>query len=138
MNKRLFLCLLAVVAMGCVVLDAAQQSKVPAEVWEKAQAKGVVRVIVGLNVPWQPEGKLSEQDRLAQRKAIAAAQDELLAELAGTKHRVTGRYRFTPGIGLEIGPDGLKVLELSARVTEVREDRVAKPSVEPSVPKKTQ
>ncbi len=138
MKKRLSLCLAAVVWIGWTDIAVAQQGKVPPEVWEKAKTKGVVRVIVGLNVPWQPEGKLSQQDRFAQRKAIAAAQDELLAELAGTKHRVTGRYRFTPGIGLEIGPDALKVLELSARVTEVREDRVAKPSVEPSVPKKTQ
>jgi len=60
---------------------------------------------------------------LAQRKAIAAAQDQLLAELTGTNYRVIGRYRSIPGIGLEMGQDALLVLERSARVTDVTEDR---------------
>ena len=137
MNKRSCLYLLAVVGIGCVGFGAAQQAKIPPEVWEKAQTKGVVSVNVGLNVPWQPEGKLSQQDRLEQRKAIAAAQSELLAELAGTKHKIRRQFHITPGISLEVGSDALAVLERSARVIEVREVRLAKPSVEHSVPKKT-
>ncbi len=50
----------------------AQQSKVPPEIWQKAQEKGTVHVIVQLNVPWQPEGKLSKEDAVAQRKAGSA------------------------------------------------------------------
>lgn len=74
-------------------------------------------------MPWRPEGKLSQQERVAQRKRVAEAQEELLAELAGTKHKVIGRYRFNPGIGLEVGPDALELLERSAVVSNVREDR---------------
>jgi len=81
MTKRLFLCLTVVVLIGWSGIGAAQQIKVPPEVWEKAQTEGVIPVLVQLDVPWKPEGKLSEQDRLAQRQAVAAAQSELLASL---------------------------------------------------------
>ena len=81
MTKRLFLCLTVVVLIGWTETGVAQQSKVPAEIWQKAQTEGVVRVIVGLNVPWQPEGKLSQETVLGQRQAIAATQSELLASL---------------------------------------------------------
>ena len=134
MKKNYFLSLAAVILIGWTGIGIAQQGKVPPELWEKAKTKGVVRVLVQLNVPWQPEGKLTKDAALAQRKAITAAQDELLAELAGTKHKGTGRPRFTPSIGLEVGPDTLAVLERSARVIRVTEVRVGKPSLQESVP----
>jgi hypothetical protein len=68
MKKLSFLCLPAVVLITWTGIGIAQQGKVPAklpkvraEVWQKAQAEGVVGVIVGLDVPWQLEGKLSKQ-----------------------------------------------------------------------------
>lgn len=131
---RLFLCLAVLALIVWTGTGIAQQSKVPPEVWEKAQTEGVVRVIVGLNVPWQPEGKLSQQAVLAQRQAISTAQDALLAELVGTNHRVTRRLKLGPDIGLEVGPDALAVLEHSARVIRITEDRVAEPLLQQSVP----
>ena len=96
----------------------------PPEVWQKAKIEGIVRVIVGLNVPWQPEGNLSKEAMLAQRQAIAAAQDELLAELAGMEHRVVRRFGNITGLALDVGLDALAVLEGSSRVVRVTEDRV--------------
>ena len=98
---------------------SAKESKVPAAVWQKAQAAGVVRVIVTLNIPWQVN-PLSES---AQRAAIATAQNELLAELIGTHYTVTARFEIVPGISLIAGQDALLVLDRSTRVAHVMEDR---------------
>ena len=82
--------LAGMVGMGVVVLwwtgiGMAREGVVPAEIAHKAQTEGVARVIVQLDVPVQPEGTLdSPQAMLAQRQSIAAAQTDLLAELAGT------------------------------------------------------
>jgi hypothetical protein len=62
---------------------------------------------------------------LAQREAIAAAQNYLLTELANTKYRITRRYQAIPGIALEVGLDALRVLARSVAVTNVLRDRPA-------------
>ena len=56
MKKISFLSLAVVILIGWTGIGVAQQAKIPPEVWEKAKTKGVVRVIVGFNVPWKPEG----------------------------------------------------------------------------------
>ena len=83
MKKRPFL-YVALVLTTYAGTASSQQSKLSPELWQTVQRQGVVRVIVGLNVPWQPEGNLSKEAVLAQRQAITAVQDKLLAELAGT------------------------------------------------------
>jgi subtilisin family serine protease len=113
----------------------AREGAVPAEVAQKAQTKGLVRVIVQLDVATRPEGALaSRQAVLDQRQAIAAAQSELLADLARTNHRVTRQFETIPFLALEVGPDALAVLERSPRVVGVAEDRLAAPSLQGSVP----
>jgi hypothetical protein len=120
MRKRLFWVLIAVLMLECIGITAAQQSKVPEDAWQKARTSGVVRIGVQLDVEWMPEGYLDHQAVLVQRQAIAAAQDQLLASLDGTKHKVTGRFRFIPFIGLEVGLDALTVLERSPVVKRVQ------------------
>ena len=104
----------------------AQQEKVPPKLFEKAESTGAVLVLVGLKAPWRPEGPLSEKMVRAQREAIAAAQNYLLVELAATRHKVIRLYKRIPGIALEVGLDGLKVLARSVAVTNVLQDRPAK------------
>mgnify|MGYP001558934467 CR=1 FL=1 len=135
MKKRVFLCLAAVMSIWWTGIGIAQQSKVPAEVWQKAQTEGIVRVLVGVDAPTKLEGRVSPEVLQAHQQVIAAAQDELLAELAGTNHRVTQRYSNIPGLALEVGPDALAALERSPRVTDVREVRILKPHQEQRVPK---
>ncbi len=135
MKRRLILCLVVVALIGWSRIGIAQQSVVPAEVTKKAQTEGVVRVIVQLNVATQPEGALSSpQAVLAQRQAIAAAQSGLLADLAGTSHRVTRQFEIISFIALEVGLDALAALERSARVVSVTEDHLATPFLAESVP----
>ncbi len=134
MKRSLILCLTVTLMFGWIGIGFAQQSttpqrsKIPAEVWEKAQKDGVVRIIVQLNVPWKPEGYLDQQAVLAQRQAIVAAQDRLIVSLVGTMHRVIARFWLIPGIGLEVGVEALVVLELSPLVIGVEEDRIVKPA----------
>jgi len=135
MKKRSFLWFATVLMIGWTGIVTAQESKVSPEVWEKAKTKGVVRVMVQLDVPWQPEGKLSKDEVLKQRKAIAAAQDEVLAELAGTKHKVSARFEIIRFLSLEVGLDSLAVLDRSARVVRVTEVGVLKPHLEQGMPR---
>jgi len=135
MGRRLTVMMAILVLIGWTGIGIAQQGKVPPEVLQKAQTKGVVRVIVQLDVATRPEGALAtRQAALDQRQAIAAAQSELSADLAGTSHRVTRQFETIPFLALEVGPDALAVLERSARVVGVAEDRPRAPSLLQSVP----
>ena len=98
---------------------------VPAELFFEATTSGAVLVLVGLKTPWSPEGPLSKEMVVAQREAIAAAQNYLLTELADTEYAITRRYRAIPGIALQVGLDALKVLARSVAVTNVLRDRPA-------------
>jgi len=111
-----------------------QKSKVHPEVWRKVQEKGVVNVIVRLDMPWQSEDKLSKSEIAAQRKAIAEAQKKLLAELAGTKYKLGRGLEKSPIIGLEVDAYALAILENSTLVLRVTEDVVGQISLPRSVP----
>ena len=124
-----------VVWMGWTGTGVARERMVPAELARKAQTAGIVRVIVQLDVRASAEGALaSPQAVLAQRQVIAATQHGLMAELAGTVHRVTRQFTTIPFLTLEIAPDALVVLEQSAHVVGVTEDRLASPMLVESVP----
>jgi subtilisin len=111
-----------------------QKSKVHSEVWRKVQEKGVVSVIVELDMPWQPEDKLSKSEIAAQRKAIAETQKRLLAELAGTKHKLRSLAPLSPLLSLEVDPYALAILENSTLVLSVSENLVLQHGLLRSVP----
>jgi hypothetical protein len=98
--------------------------KIPSEVIEQA-AYGRVLVLVGLQVPWQMESNLTEDQIQAQRDSIASIQTNLLSELAGKSYRITRRYDRIPGIALEVGADALAELARSTNVANVLLDRPA-------------
>ena len=99
--------------------------KIPSDVIDHAAIHGTVLVLVGLNVPWQMESRLSEDETRVQREAIASIQRDLLTELEGRSYKVIRRYDRVPGIALEAGPDVLAQLARSANVTNVLLDRPA-------------
>jgi len=78
----------------------------------KATREGSLRVIVELKTDPSPT-----------REAIAAAQDLVLQELAGTRHRVLRRFTTIPFIALEASADTLQRLAGSLFVGGIREDR---------------
>jgi len=99
----------------CVIVFAAMSATqvmadviVDPEVLE-AVAKGRARVIIELQLQggFEPEGKLDEQQRQAQRAAIAAAQDAVLNALVDSDARLMRRPKTLPFLSLEIGARAL-------------------------------
>lgn len=82
----------------------------------KAIREGSVRVSVELKTDPNPS-----------REAIAAAQDLVLQELAGTRHRVVRRFTTIPFLGLSISANALQRLAGSLFVGGIREDRPLRP-----------
>jgi hypothetical protein len=111
--------------LGGTAAMAQTAGKIPVEVIDHAAAHGTVLVLVGLNVPWQMESRLNEDETLAQREAIASIQRDLLTELEGRSYKVIRHYDRIPGIALEAGADVLAQLARSANVTNVLLDRPA-------------
>lgn len=123
---RLFSALLILLFFvhGGLVDDAFAQAIDPAV--RSAAAAGPVRVIVELRLTpaFTPEGELSSPAAVdAQRRAIAQAQDDLIARLAGTSFSVARKFDGLPMMALEIGADALARLEAAGTlVTRVLPD----------------
>ncbi|GAB3925365.1 hypothetical protein GCM10029976_018510 [Kribbella albertanoniae] len=81
-----------------------------------------VRVIVTLAGDFRPEGELGDQARRAQRTAIRAAQDAVLAELPAAGVQVNRRYDAVPQLALSVDATALDLLRRSPRVAAVQED----------------
>jgi hypothetical protein len=138
MRINLFLVVAISVLIGCAQTYAAQEikkdssrpllPKVSPELWKRTQEKGTVRVIVDLNVPGWTSKPPSQEAELAQRQMIADTQEKVIAELMGTRYKITHRFYTVGGMGLEIGPDALAVLERSDHVIRVYEDAGISPS----------
>ena len=105
------------------VAESGASEKVPFDLFKRAATNGTVLVIAGLRTPWQREELLDENLLALQRTAIHDTQGYVLAELTGTRYRVTRLYRSIPGIALRVGVDALRVLEKSPAVTNVVPDR---------------
>lgn len=124
-SQRLFRtsCYAALLLLLASVALAQSPGKIPREVIDQAAAYGTALVLVGLNLPWQMESKLSEEDMRTQRSAIASIQSDLLNRLEGRKYKLLRRYREIPGIALEVGADALAELARLPIVTNVLLDR---------------
>lgn len=101
---------------------------------QQAAAEGPLRVIVELNINFTPEGYLTPEQRIAQRNAIALAQENLLNRLVQFQARLTTRYQFIPHMTLEVNAAALEFLRASPLVKTIEENRLLKPSLEESVP----
>jgi len=114
---------------------ALQKPKVRPDVVQWIQAKGIAKVGVQLSGQWELDPELSPDARLAQRQAIANAQQGLIAALVGTRHKVISRSSIGPFLSLEVGPDALAVLEHSQLVKDVYlEEALVRPQLSESVP----
>ena len=101
-------------AAGCAM--ASSMPGVTPELLAKAREQGGVRVIVRLRVP---EG--------ADARAISAAQDAVLAELAAVPHRLGRRYTSVPFLSLVASEAALQTLAVSPRVVSISEDTALQP-----------
>ena len=125
-----FVVIVAAICMWPAIV-AAETDKVPDEILNQAASDGKVLVLVGLNVPWTMEGKLTENEIGTQRRAIGSAQNDLLTQLSGTEFRIVRVYDSIPGIALEVGNDALAVLRKSNSVSNILPDRPVIPVAYP-------
>jgi subtilase family protein/Calx-beta domain-containing protein/CARDB protein len=123
---------------GAAGTGSQERALVAAELHQKAHQHGVVRVLVHVAAPYAPEAHgLSRAEVMAQRQNIASAQQLVRAGLRGVAHRVVREFRGAmPLLAIEVGPDGLQMLEsLRGIVTDVVEEVPRHPSLVESVPR---
>ena len=103
---------------------------------KKAKEKGSVRVIVGLNVPYETEGYLPSEKAVGkQRAAIAQAQEKILAKLSRYKLSHVKRFHAIPYMAIMMDEDGLKTLLNDHRLAlSIEEDIPVPPTLNESVP----
>ena len=101
-----------------------------------AQANGSVRVIVGLRVPFAPEGRLPEASAAQQRTEIAAAQQEVLTTMPSlnSADRHPKLFQTIPFMAIEATTEELHALSRMRQITSMEEDQLAAPTLEQSVP----
>ena len=95
----------------------------------KAQAKGVVPIIIKLNVNFQPEDTLSSQQVIAQQKAIANAQNSIVQSLVGMNATGIKTYQFTPSMAVTVDSAALQSLANNPLATEIIEDIAVPPTM---------
>jgi subtilisin family serine protease len=122
------------IAAVAVALPASAQPRIAPDVAVRAAAGESVRVLVELDVPFAPEGRLPATQRGWQRSAIASAQAGLAASLAGRPHRVVRGFRTLPGAALEVGAAALDDLARSPLVLRVTADDLHAPLLDLSIP----
>lgn len=96
---------------------------VPAELFARAAAEGMVPVIVQFQVLPGPEE--------ARRERIVEARRVVLEAIAGTPHRVRRAYETVPMVALAASAETLRILASLPDVVAVHEDTLAAPHPAP-------
>ncbi|MBF0291313.1 MAG: S8 family serine peptidase [Nitrospinae bacterium] len=97
-------------------------------------ANGSVRVIVGLNLPFQPMGNIPPNAQTAQAVALANAQKDLLNTLAGHNIQSVKTFRHIPYMAMSVDLSALNALAANPMVSVIEEDRIVRPTLLESVP----
>jgi hypothetical protein len=101
----------------------------------RAATEGSVRVIVGLELPTQAEGRLPAGMVVQQRASIRAAQNTAVNQLLmGTASRAHTRFDTIPFLAIEADANAMARLRSSPLVRHIQEDRLATPSLLQSNP----
>ena len=92
---------------------------------QTATARGRVKVIVGLRVPFAPEASLAGSERIAQRRDIAIAAGTLRNRFIGAfKSSPTSArsYSTLPFVAMEVSPSELAALAADPQVVSISEN----------------
>ncbi|HEX4950564.1 MAG TPA: S8 family serine peptidase [Blastocatellia bacterium] len=106
-----------------------------AELMDKANNDGPVRVIVGLRHDARAaESAVSEAQAMQQqRSAVARAQDGLLAQMDSYRVQSVKRFNYIPFVALKTDAAGLRFLQTSDAVLTIEEDDSVPPTLARSV-----
>jgi hypothetical protein len=94
---------------------------------QKVERTGTVSVLVRLEVPFTPEGRLDSQGVRRQRAAIRRVQSELRSSLRPFGARVTARPASAPVLALVVDRAALRELLRSPLVRRVQENKPEPP-----------
>jgi hypothetical protein len=111
-----------------VVVDGSVPTQYQALAAE-VQRSGSIRVLVGLNVTFAPEGGLSAAQASAQQASIQQAQAAVLTDLAGTSFSVNATYWAVPYMALTVDANALSLLAKSPLVSVINQDKLNKPNL---------
>ena len=100
----------------------------------KAESEGNVRVIVGFDTPFRPEGFLQASERQSQRQGIENRGSQLIDTLRGFSFQENRRFRFIPYVALTVNAHALEHLSRSPMVTSIEEDTLSFPTLASSNP----
>ncbi len=122
--------MLALMVLGSNPKQARAQETTPMNdmpaLMAKADERGTVRVIVGLDIgkEFTPEGYLSPEEAKLQRQAIKDAQRAAMSSMEGNGLFTThSAYEFIPYMALEVNTAALTHLSRLPIVTSIREDK---------------
>jgi subtilisin family serine protease len=96
-------------------------------------ANGTLPVIVGLNLPFKPEGSLQAPQAVEdQQTAITQMQNDVLARLAGLSVSNVKPFAHIPYMAMTIDTAALDVLNHDPSVSSIMEDRLLQPLLDDS------
>ena len=97
---------------------------------EKVAARGSLRVIVQVDVPAVPEGRMTRLDATRQRAAIRSAQNAAVADLlGGAGAKVHAVFDNVPHLAAEVDANTFARLRASSRVLNIEEDVASPPTL---------
>lgn len=117
------LSLLLLLQHACAAAQQQSTPVVPAGLFARAAAEGMVPVIVRFQVLPGPEE--------ARRERIAEGRRAVLEAIAGTPHRVARAYETVPLVALAASAETLRILASLPDVVAVHEDTLAAPQPAP-------
>jgi len=99
------------------------------ELTQEANQTGKVKVIIGVNARFTPEGALSDIEKLRQREEIQSTQDDVLQKLTSFYVRSVKRFRFIPYFAAEVDVETLEALRKDPMVKSIEPDEIASPTL---------
>lgn len=97
-------------------------------------ATGSAKVIIGLNIPFTPLGKVSESAQVAQTEAIANAKNGILTALAGLNVQNVKTFSYIPYMAMSVDSAALDALMANPLVSVIEEDAAEPPTLLESIP----
>jgi subtilisin len=98
-----------------------------AELIDSAQQTGGVRVIVGLKMPFRPEGKLNFADKLKQRQAIEQKQESFFTHHQSKRLEKLKQFKTIPFVAFETDAPALEQLKSDPQIISIEEDELSPP-----------
>ena len=114
--------------------EGSSKKELAAPLVEKARTEGTVRVLVGLNQSYRPDGELARAAAMEQREGILRSQETLMEELKGHSVTPLQSYKYLPYMAMEVTEDALRALVDSGAIATIEEDVLAEPTLSGTIP----